>query len=150
MSTPTNPRRPRRGTWTPRPETLALLGVSGNEVNGLGETKVRRPSPCFWHPPDRHPWSGLQVMARESSRRCPGAQASFQAAYTYPGLDPVAPHRREAPAHEFTEAVRCFAREHEADALGVAPMDPLYVFEGYTIEEPWVIVLALAHDYERL
>ncbi|NYF90218.1 reductive dehalogenase domain-containing protein [Tunturiibacter empetritectus] len=29
-------------------------------------------------------------------------------------------------------------------------MDPLYVFEGYTIEEPWVIVLALAHNYERL
>ena len=29
-------------------------------------------------------------------------------------------------------------------------MDPLYVFEGYTIDEPWVIVLALAHNYERL
>ncbi len=29
-------------------------------------------------------------------------------------------------------------------------MDPLYVFEGYAIEEPWVIVLALAHNYERL
>lgn len=29
-------------------------------------------------------------------------------------------------------------------------MSPLYVFEGYTIEEPWVIILALAHNYERL
>ena len=29
-------------------------------------------------------------------------------------------------------------------------MDPLYVFEGYTVEDPWVIVLAIAHDYERL
>ena len=29
-------------------------------------------------------------------------------------------------------------------------MDPLYVFEGYTINEPWIIVLALAHNYERL
>ena len=29
-------------------------------------------------------------------------------------------------------------------------MDPLYVFEGYTIDEPWVIVLALAHNHERL
>jgi epoxyqueuosine reductase len=26
----------------------------------------------------------------------------------------------------------------------------MYVFEGYAIEEPWVIVLALAHNYERL
>lgn len=29
-------------------------------------------------------------------------------------------------------------------------MNPLYVFEGYTIHEPWVIVLALAHNYDRL
>ena len=29
-------------------------------------------------------------------------------------------------------------------------MEPLYVFEGYTIDQPWVIVLALAHDYECL
>jgi epoxyqueuosine reductase QueG len=39
---------------------------------------------------------------------------------------------------------------HEAGGVGIAPMDPLYVFEGYTIDEPWVIVLALAPDYERL
>jgi epoxyqueuosine reductase QueG len=29
-------------------------------------------------------------------------------------------------------------------------MDSLYVFEGYTIDHPWVIILALAHNYERL
>jgi epoxyqueuosine reductase QueG len=29
-------------------------------------------------------------------------------------------------------------------------MDPLYLFEGYKINEPWVITLALAHNYERL
>ena len=29
-------------------------------------------------------------------------------------------------------------------------MDPLYVFEGYSIRHRWVIVLALAHNYERL
>ena len=29
-------------------------------------------------------------------------------------------------------------------------MNPLYVFEGYTIDEPWVIVLAIAHNYEQL
>ena len=32
----------------------------------------------------------------------------------------------------------------------MTPMNPIYVFEGYTIDEPWVIVLALAHNYERL
>ena len=38
-----NPRRPKRGSYTPRPETLALLKVSGNPINGLGETTPRRP-----------------------------------------------------------------------------------------------------------
>ena len=150
MADPANPRRPARGSYRPRPETLALLRASGNTINGLGETEQRRPSPFFWHPPDKHPWGGLQIAARESSRRCPGAAAAFQAAYCYPELVPVAAQRADSPAHEWTEAVRSFALAHEADALGIASMDPLYVFEGYDIEEPWVIVLGLAHDYERL
>ncbi|MDR3740355.1 MAG: 4Fe-4S dicluster domain-containing protein [Terracidiphilus sp.] len=150
MSSYTNPRRPARGAYTPRPETLAKLRVSGNAINGLGETAVRQPSPFFWHPPDRHPWGELQIVARESSRRCPGAQESFQRAYEYPELISVAEQPSGAPAHELTEAVRSFALAHEADAVGITAMDPLYVFEGYAIREPWVIVLALAHNYERL
>lgn len=150
MSSPANPRRPARGTYHPRPETLAKLRVSGNAINGLGETTVRRPSPFFWHPPSQHPWGELQILARESSRRCPGAQESFQHAYDYPDLIPVAEQANRAPAHELTEGVRRFALTHETDAVGIAAMDPLYVFEGYTIREPWVIILALAHNYERL
>jgi len=42
-----NPRRPRRGTWKPKPETVALLRISGNVINGVGETAPRRPSPFF-------------------------------------------------------------------------------------------------------
>ena len=56
----------------------------------------------------------------------------------------------EAPEAVTQAEVRAFALAHEADDIGIARMDPLYVFEGYTIDEPWVIVLALAHNYERL
>src|SRR5271168_3507154 len=145
-----NPRRPKRGSYKPRPETVALLKVSGNPINGLGETTPRRPSPFFWHPPDQHPYGELQIVARQSSRRCPGAAQAFLAAYNYPELVPVAEVRNDAPAKQLTAEATAFALAHEADDMGIAPMDPLYVFEGYTIEEPWVIVLALAHNYERL
>ena len=145
-----NPRRPKRESYRPKAETLALLKVSGNPINGLGETTVRRASPFFWHPPDQHPYGELQVVARQSSRSCPGSVAAFQAAYSYPELVAVAETRRDAPAKELSDEVKAFALAHEADAVGIAAMDPLYVFEGYTIEEPWVIVLALAHNYERL
>jgi len=145
-----NPRRPKRGSYKPKAETLALLKVSGNPINGLGETAPRRPSPFFWHPADQHPWGELQIVARKSSRNCPGSPEAFQAAYSYPELVHVAEIRSSSSAEQLTSEVKAFALAHEADDTGIAPMDPLYVFEGYTIDEPWVIVLALAHNYERL
>ena len=147
---PVNPRRPKRGSYRPKTETLALLRVSGNPINGLGETKPRRPSPFFWHPPDQHPYGDLQILARKSSRGCPGSTEAFQAAYNYPELVPVPGVRNTATAEQLAMEVKAFALSHEADDLGKAPMDPPYVFEGFTISEPWVIVLALAHNYERL
>lgn len=150
MSDSLNPRRPRKGTWKAKPETVALLRVSGNAINGVGETAPRRPSPFFWHPPDQHPWGDLQIVARQSSRNCPGSAQAFQAAYTYPDLNPVSASRSRATAQELTEKVRGFALSHEADDAGIAAMDPTYIFEGYTIEHAWVVILALAHNYERL
>lgn len=50
--------------YTPKPETLALLKVSGNPVNGLGDTTRRRALPFFWHPPEAHPYGELQIAAR--------------------------------------------------------------------------------------
>jgi ferredoxin len=150
MPDQSNPRRPKRKTYRPKAETLALLKVSGNPINGLGETMPRRPSPFFWHPPDQHPYGELQNAARQSSRKCPGAGPAFLAAYSYPELNPISPARNEASPADLAAELTAFALSHEADALGIAPMDPLYVFEGYSINEPWVIVLALAHNYERL
>jgi epoxyqueuosine reductase len=145
-----NPKSMKREPYTPDPKTLSLLRVSGNPINGLGETKVRRASPFFWHPPDQHPYGDLQVVARQNSRKCPGSTEAFAAAYNHPPLCPVAEDRRIAPSEQLVAETKAFALSHEADAVGIAAMDPLYVFEGYTIEEPWVIVLALAHNYERL
>jgi epoxyqueuosine reductase len=142
--------RPKRERYSPKAETLALLKVSGNPINGLGETTPRRPSPFFWHPPDQHPYGELQIVARQNTRKCPGALPAFLAANNHPELIPVAEVRNEESAEKLTGEATAFALSHEADGMGIAPMDPLYVFEGYTIEEPWVIVLALAHNYERL
>ena len=144
-SQPAMARRGRRG-YAPRPEIASLLKVSGNPVNGLGETEVRRPSPHFWHPPELHPWGELQIVARTNSRRCPGSTEAFAAAYQRVELIPVASRRNDAPAGELSAAATEFALAHEADDVGIAPMDPLYAFEGYRIDEPWVIVLALAHN----
>lgn len=145
-----NPRRPKRGEYRPAAETLALLTVSGNPINGLLETTPRRPSPFFWHPPDRHPYGELQILARKNSRKCPGSAEAFQSAYSRPELVAIASERNPSPPAQLVRELRDFALTHEADDVGIAAMDPLYVFEGYTITEPWVVVLGLAHDPERL
>jgi Pyruvate/2-oxoacid:ferredoxin oxidoreductase delta subunit len=141
-------RKPRH--YAPKAETLALLKTSGNPINGLGETTQRRPSPFFWHPPTMHPFADLQVAARATMSQCPGYEKAFVPARNHPPLIPVAATRREGSAEELAAAVKEFALSHEADDIGITPMDPLYVFEGYTIEEPTVIVLAVGHNYERL
>ena len=150
MSETFNLRRPKRGSWSPRPETVALLRVSGNPINGVGETTPRQASPFFWHPPDQHPWGDLQVVARQSTRKCPGSAESFAAAYAYPELQSVAEQRTEMSAEELTAEMKSFAAAYEADDVGIAAMDPTFVFQGYYIAHPWVIVLALAHNYDRL
>jgi epoxyqueuosine reductase len=150
MTETSNPRRPKRGTWTPQSETTALLRVSGNSINGVGEISPRRPSPFFWHPPEQHPWGDLQLLARNNSRKCPGSVEAFHGAYDYPELIAVAEMRNESSPQELSDAAREFALKHEADEIGIANMDPLYVFEGYSIKHPRVIILALAHNYDRL
>src|SRR5260370_1206912 len=120
MQEETNPRRPKPNQYRPKAETLALLNVSGNPINGLGEATSRRPSPFFWHPPDRHPYGELQNVARQSSRKCPGSGPAFMAAYNHPELIPVAEQRSEATAQQFAAEVKTFALGHEADAAGIA------------------------------
>jgi epoxyqueuosine reductase len=136
--------------YVPKPETLALLKSSGNSINGLGESEVRRPSPFFWHPPDKHPFGDLQIEARKNSRKCPGAAEMFKAAYTHPPLVPIPDARVERAPQEFAPALSEFALAHEADAVGMVPLDPLWVFDGYQIADTWVIVLAFAHNYDQL
>ena len=109
MNEPVNPRRPRRGSYRLKPETVALLKTSGNTINGVGETTPRRPSPFFRHPPDQHPWGELQILARQNSRKCPGSAEAFQAAYYYPELILVADVRNGAPAENAASCGICIA-----------------------------------------
>jgi epoxyqueuosine reductase len=42
--------------YVPDPDQMALWpDVSGNAINGLGETSPRQPRPVYWHEPDPVP-----------------------------------------------------------------------------------------------
>ncbi len=145
-----NARRPKRGTYRPRPEIASLVVTSGNVINGVGETAVRQASPFFWHPPTLHPYGDLQTIARTNSRKCPGTGPVFQQAYTYPPLQAPSATKLEGSPEALSAQVKQWALSAGVDAVGIARMDPLFVFQGYTIDDPWVIVIVLAHNYDDL
>ena len=138
------------------PETYndfaALLpNASGNDVNGLGESRIRRPSPFFWHPNDKHQFGQLQTEVIEIQRPSPAITAHYSHdAPRGPKTVKKADTQIEKSPEEWTAAIKKFGLSHEADLVGIAPMDPLYVFEGYELDFPWVVIFGVSMDHDEL
>jgi NAD-dependent dihydropyrimidine dehydrogenase PreA subunit len=66
---------------------------------------------------------------------------------------PVASSREEAEPDEWTRRVTRVAleeSEHVVELVGVASLNPDWVFEGHAVDAPWVVVLGVAMDFEQL
>jgi Pyruvate/2-oxoacid:ferredoxin oxidoreductase delta subunit len=138
--------------YRPDPELLSHFPpISGNAVNGLGEAEKRRPSRFFWHPADQQTHGDLQryIMGNFERSRDGGTDWG-DVGDRGPALDPVAQERQSGTAESWTTAVKDYALTHEADLVGVTFMDPLWVYEGYDVAEPRLIMLGLAQDYEKM
>ena len=59
--------------WPSTHEDFASLlpKVSGNKINGLNETQVRKASPFFWHPHDQHEFGKLATEVINIQRKSP-------------------------------------------------------------------------------
>ena len=125
--------------------------TSGNDVNGLGELKIRRPSPFFWHPKDRHEFGELQTEVIGIQRRSPAIVEHYsQDAPRGPKTIEKSEIQIKKSADEWTSVLKTFSLSHEADLIGITPMDPLYVYDGYELNAPWVIILGVSMDHQEL
>lgn len=122
-------------------------------MNGLGEQEPRQATPFFWHPPNRQSHGTLQQVVTDYHRQSPAVRKYFSP--TPPGgrgPKPVA--QADTPVQKTPEAwtrlLKDYAMAHEADLVGITPMDPMYVFDGYSIEEPWLILIGVEMDYDEL
>lgn len=142
---------PRREVWTPSPEQMAQWpSISGNTINGVGETAVRRPSPIYWHAPDATPHGPLQLwFGARFTPTVQAARAERNRMLEEP-LEPRAERRAEHTADEWTRLVKAAAHASGADAVGITSMQPQWVFEGYEVTQRWVIMLCVAHDWDAL
>jgi epoxyqueuosine reductase len=127
-------------------------GVSGNAINGLGETAARRPSTFLWHMPDQSPLGRLREYVLENFFSFPETVKAFWEPDGGRGPEPiaVAPEQQPGSAEAWTEKVKAFSLAHEADDVGITAVNPLHIYEGFEEKLPHVILLAVAHDYDLI
>ena len=135
-------------------EQLALFpDVSGNTLNGQGETEVRPPTPIFWHyGNDDLPHKALQDYYLKRYEEYPELQG-FQ--HKFGGRGSARPSEPPDAAIEDTPenwVARIVAHglENESDIIGVARTKQEWVFEGYEVNDPWVVIIGVAMDHAEL
>ncbi len=130
---------------------LFPVGLSGNDINGLGVVERSRPKTFFWHPPAENPFHELQDVVIAHQRQAPDIRAAYSRDADR-GPRPLAKNPepiKKSPA-EWSKLVREFALENDSDQVGFTPVRPEYVYEGYEIAYPNLIIIAVAMDYENL
>ena len=145
-----NPYRP----FIPNSEMVVRLPtVTGNTINGLGETEQRRPKLVFWAPnPNDIAFGEVQKwfymcqpdspeMATERAKR----QVVLDAAL--PDLNPLA---LEQSPSAWTSSLDQFVDAGDCEMVGATEMKQEWVFEGQETTFKTVIMVGVHHDYEEL
>jgi ferredoxin len=145
-----NPHRP----FHPDPAQKALWpDVSGNTINGLGEAEPRPPRLVYWAPdPDDIPHGPLQryfyTRGGDDQARA-RIRAERQAILEAP-LPEVAPHGVEQSQADWAEGLDRFVASGACDKVGVATLEPDWLFEGQSTDLPRVIMIGVVHDYPTI
>ena len=145
-----NPHRP----FTPKAEMTALRpAITGDEINGVGDSAPCRPQVVFWAPDPRDiPFGDVQRWFYTNEP--PGTDLAVERAKRKVVLDAplpeVAPTQVEKAPEDWTAALQDFVTQGDCERIGVTPLKREWLFEGQTSEFRNVIVLGVKHDYERL
>lgn len=145
--------------YVPDPAQMALWPtISGNAINGLGETSPRRPVHVYWHPPNPDgsipegpPFAPVQgwFYAHNTAPELTAGRIERKKIEAEQ-LPDTAPTRVDMTADEWGKAVRQQAEILGVEAVGFAAMRPDWYYDGK--DKPWrmIIVLGLAMDYSLM
>ncbi len=151
-------RPPRRRTevWKPTPELLQHMPkVSGNDLNGVGETTSRRPVPVMWDwkVPIAHADMQEEISRRHSEDPHIGQVLRRRETDAYRPA-PLAAKRHEGlSAAEWTAQVREFALTKSpvpVEDVGVVQMRQEWVFDGHEVTEQFAVLLLVRMDHSEL
>ena len=134
---------------TPNPDQMALWpDVSGNTINGLGETAPRRPRPVYWAlDPDTIAHGPVQKwFYTQNDHPALNDQRALRRAEEARPLPPVAAHIPPDDPADWSARIKAQARALGAEAVGIARIDPAWVYEGRDMPWTWIIVMGIAMD----
>jgi len=144
-----SPHRP----FTPKAEQMALMpGISGNTINGVGEAEHRRATPVYWHDPETlahgelQKWFYTQNADDEGINKARADRAEILAIE----LPPVADQPLQQPAQEWTAQLQAKAQTLDMELFGITEFRPEWTFDGVELNRKWIIMIGIAHDYERI
>ncbi len=137
----------------PDPEQLALMpDLSGNEINGQGETEFRRPTRVYWHNPKDIPHGGIQKWMVDKFNRVEDFKTVYSEGDRGPlKLDPVAGLQQEDSAANWVAKVKELALQYEADLVGITALNPDWTYDDCGPDvAPWIIILGVEMNHARL
>ncbi|MEM0996888.1 MAG: 4Fe-4S dicluster domain-containing protein [Bacteroidota bacterium] len=125
--------------------------ISGNVLNGLGETEKRRTTQPFFTRGYSGPWNKLERLFQAINKP---ALANFILNIFWMDRNRLGVVARKQVAVEdptaMTKEVKSRARIHGADVVGVAPLQEEMRFEGFDLPFKYAISIALAMDRETM
>ncbi|MGD1926712.1 MAG: 4Fe-4S dicluster domain-containing protein [Paracoccaceae bacterium] len=145
-----NPYRP----FTPDPEQTALWPeISGNAVNGLGESAFRRPDVVYWAPnPPDIPHGDLQLWfytQDPGNPRFAEVRAWRKEILEAPLPDVTGSPAKRSP-EDWTADLSRFVDDGACEMTGVAEMDPDWVFADEHVAQSRIIIVGVQHDYAEI
>lgn len=139
--------------FTPKPEQMALLPeISGNTINGLGESTRRRATPIYWHDPETLAHGELQkwFYTQNSDDRHIIKAREDRAEILAMEVPPISGDPLQQSAEEWTRQLSEHVATLDMDLFGITAFRPAWAFDGVTISQEWIIMIGIAHDYERI
>ena len=143
---------PPKQSFQPNPEQLKLTpDITGREINGVGETAHRQPTRVYWHDPETiaHGKMQLWFYSQNNSERAAEARRRAYEIDALP-LPDIAADKKQASAEEWTAEVKKVALEASAELVGIAKMQPEWLFENSDLSYQNIIIVAMKMDFDKL
>lgn len=139
--------------FKPSEEQMALWpDVSGNDLNGLGETKIRPPTPIYWQTPELTPFGPLMQFFVDHAPRDEllyNTQMKTDEIRSRE-VGPKSAERIEKSSEEWSQLIKYVGMENGAVAVGMTRMRPEWIIDGFEIPYENVITIGVAMDFDNL